>query len=100
MKITPEHAPCSTCAKWCNGKCRETHAFTDRDAGKHCSLYLARQGCDECIHNALCTTEAADCPDFEREGYGLELVGELAHNAYPTAGEPDDANAYYDMGNR
>lgn len=49
MKVTPTHKPCSTCAKWrllgfnyFKGKCSETNAETDAQAGLHCSLYAGK----------------------------------------------------------
>jgi len=40
MKITPEHAPCATCAKWRYGRCAETNALVPATAGRHCPLFV------------------------------------------------------------
>jgi len=41
MKPTPQHEPCSTCAKLGDGKCAETHAVAIPSAGRRCPMYRA-----------------------------------------------------------
>lgn len=42
MKTTPQHEPCSTCAKLGDGRCAETHAIVIPSAGRRCPMYQTR----------------------------------------------------------